>query len=508
MSGITLFGCPVTNDYLQLLKKAAGYNPADDVGIVKIVATDDKKVTVHWDDGTTSELVNVSAAASSFDDLTDTPASKSGQALKGLRVDSAEATLEYVEIATAGHTHSWSEVDKSGSVLSDIGDVPAYTANKVLGVDSSGTTLQWVSNAGSTAGVTNWVDLTETPSSIIANQFVRGSADGSSLEFGDLWYDFYVNYSTGSDSNDGSSGSPFKTLQHAIGAVPEGASGGIWLQSDVTVTAATSLYFKNICIGQDYGAGHTITLDGGCFYLNKSSVTFGHVTFEMTNPANDCLFYSYGDSTVYLGGYYGVIINFHNASNSQYIFKINYGTFPKRIGPPLLLASFVRLDCNVSDSAGATCYAYTSTTNNWGQAWLIENPKDCSFDSLFNQNIPVLENTSHTHNWTDLGQTPSSLSGNAYKLIAVNSAAASLVFIDREDVWEGTMYTKKVDYNTDGQPLYEGWAAPGSSTSDAVWRIKKIEYDSNGRVTGEVWADGNTNFDNTWDTKSAISTWS
>ena len=264
MSGITLFGCPVTNDYLQLLKKAAGYDPADDVGIVKIVATDDKKVTVHWDDGTTSELVNVSAAASSFDDLTDTPASKSGQALKGLRVDSAEATLEYVGIATAGHTHSWTDVSKTGSKLSDLGDVPSYVADKCLKVDSSGTTLTW-GDCGSGSGASSYDDLTDTPSS---------------------------------------------------------------------------------------------------------------------------------------------------------------------------------------------------------------------------------------------------KSGNAYKLVAVNSSGTSLVYIDREDVWEGTMYSKKVDYNTDGQPLYEGWAAPGSSTSDAVWRIKKIEYDSNGRVTGEVWADGNTNFDNTWDTKSAISTWS
>ena len=320
-AGITLFGCPVTTDYLQLLEKSAGYNPADESGIVKIVATDDGKVTVHWDDGTTSELVNSSAAGSStFDGLSDTPSSKSGQATKGLRVNSAETSLEYVGIATAGHTHddryytetetdsflsakadkvtavttgnfagldasgnltdsgyshssfssaghthSWTDVSKTGSKLSDIADVPAYTASKVLGVDSSGTTLQWVSNAGSTAGATD-------------------------------------------------------------------------------------------------------------------------------------------------------------------------------------------------------------------------------FDGL--------------------SDTPSSKSGNAYKLVAVNSSATSLVYIDREDVWEGTMYTKKVDYDANGNPQYEGWAAPGSSTSSAVWRIKKIEYNTAGSTTGEVWADGNTNFDNTWDSKSAISTWS
>ena len=108
----------------------------------------------------------------------------------------------------------------------------------------------------------------------------------------------------------------------------------------------------------------------------------------------------------------------------------------------------------------------------------------------------------------ELADTLNSLSGQNWKLLAIDSAGTTVIAIDREDVWEGTMYTKKVDYNTDGQPEYIGWAAPGSSASSAVWRIKKIEYNSAGATTGEVWADGNTNFDNTWDTKSAISTWS
>lgn len=52
---------------------------------------------------------------------------------------------------------------------------------------------------------------------------------------------------------------------------------------------------------------------------------------------------------------------------------------------------------------------------------------------------------------------------------------------------------------------YVGYAAPGSLTSAAVWRIVRITYDANDNPTVVEWADGNNGFDNIWDNRAALS---
>lgn len=49
---------------------------------------------------------------------------------------------------------------------------------------------------------------------------------------------------------------------------------------------------------------------------------------------------------------------------------------------------------------------------------------------------------------------------------------------------------------------YVGQAAPGSATSSAVWRVKRLDSAA-GLVV--LYADGNTNFDNTWDGRAGFS---
>lgn len=64
--------------------------------------------------------------------------------------------------------------------------------------------------------------------------------------------------------------------------------------------------------------------------------------------------------------------------------------------------------------------------------------------------------------------------------------------------------TMKMENNSSGQPKYIGEAAPGTPTSQARWRIRKLEY-SDGTSkppTGEVWANGNAEFDKTWDNRT------
>ena len=48
---------------------------------------------------------------------------------------------------------------------------------------------------------------------------------------------------------------------------------------------------------------------------------------------------------------------------------------------------------------------------------------------------------------------------------------------------------------------YIGEAAPASSTSAAVWRIRKLDTTSGVNL---LYADGNTRFDNVWDNRASL----
>lgn len=57
-------------------------------------------------------------------------------------------------------------------------------------------------------------------------------------------------------------------------------------------------------------------------------------------------------------------------------------------------------------------------------------------------------------------------------------------------------YAKRIDFVSDAL-IYKGEAAVGSLETDPVWRIRKLIIGLDGDVT-EVWADGNSNYDNIW----------
>lgn len=61
----------------------------------------------------------------------------------------------------------------------------------------------------------------------------------------------------------------------------------------------------------------------------------------------------------------------------------------------------------------------------------------------------------------------------------------------------------RVDWNAAGTTCYIGWAAPGTATSAAAWRMKKLSL-SGDDVTTE-WADGDADYDNVWDNRSSLS---
>jgi hypothetical protein len=67
---------------------------------------------------------------------------------------------------------------------------------------------------------------------------------------------------------------------------------------------------------------------------------------------------------------------------------------------------------------------------------------------------------------------------------------------------------KQVDFTSSDTVVYQGFADPGSLTSQAVWRITKTTFTSNSPNSDDVevrFADSNSNFDNVWDDRASLS---
>lgn len=65
--------------------------------------------------------------------------------------------------------------------------------------------------------------------------------------------------------------------------------------------------------------------------------------------------------------------------------------------------------------------------------------------------------------------------------------------------------TKRLDYTggPGGSPVYVGWALPGTEESDTAWKIAKFEYSGTDLVS-QIWADGDTKFDNVWANRASL----
>jgi len=71
---------------------------------------------------------------------------------------------------------------------------------------------------------------------------------------------------------------------------------------------------------------------------------------------------------------------------------------------------------------------------------------------------------------------------------------------------EGRGLRVELDYTggPGSDPVYVGWAQPGSATSASVWKIMKLVY-SGANLVQRLWADGNTKFDNIYDDRATLS---
>lgn len=60
---------------------------------------------------------------------------------------------------------------------------------------------------------------------------------------------------------------------------------------------------------------------------------------------------------------------------------------------------------------------------------------------------------------------------------------------------------EKVEVDDAGTYVYVGYAIPGSSTSSAVWKIKRIKTTN---VVEILYADGDAAYNNIWDNRSSL----
>ena len=65
-------------------------------------------------------------------------------------------------------------------------------------------------------------------------------------------------------------------------------------------------------------------------------------------------------------------------------------------------------------------------------------------------------------------------------------------------------YTRRVDSDVSGNPIYIGKAAIGSDSGAAAWQIQKITYDGNGNPVAIQWAGSADAFTNSWDNRASL----
>lgn len=61
----------------------------------------------------------------------------------------------------------------------------------------------------------------------------------------------------------------------------------------------------------------------------------------------------------------------------------------------------------------------------------------------------------------------------------------------------------RAENDGDGQPIFIGWAQPGSSESDPVWLIAELEYSATFFVA-KRYANGSLDYNQVWDDRATL----
>jgi hypothetical protein len=62
----------------------------------------------------------------------------------------------------------------------------------------------------------------------------------------------------------------------------------------------------------------------------------------------------------------------------------------------------------------------------------------------------------------------------------------------------------EVEYDGNGDPVYIGYAAPGTATSDALWLIFELTW-TGGNMTSLRVAEGRLEYGSVWDDRASLS---
>ena len=90
-------------------------------------------------------------------------------------------------------------------------------------------------------------------------------------------------------------------------------------------------------------------------------------------------------------------------------------------------------------------------------------------------------------------------SQTSISLFASTDPNASLDISDSESEIE---LITTIEYDSDDDPIYIGEAAPSTSKSSPLWRIKKITYDASKNPIDIQYADGTQSFSKVWDDRA------
>lgn len=65
-------------------------------------------------------------------------------------------------------------------------------------------------------------------------------------------------------------------------------------------------------------------------------------------------------------------------------------------------------------------------------------------------------------------------------------------------------YIQRIDYEDKMQPVYMGFASPGTGTGSPDWHIRKNTFSGTTpeMIVAVLFGSGNSNFDKTWDNRS------
>lgn len=65
-------------------------------------------------------------------------------------------------------------------------------------------------------------------------------------------------------------------------------------------------------------------------------------------------------------------------------------------------------------------------------------------------------------------------------------------------------YIQRVDYDSNSNAIYIGWARAGALDSDSFWRIVRNTYDGQNRFIASAFPEGSPSFNYTWDNRASL----